>query len=53
MCLKSEPLFEVHNGMMHQDIELNRPKSNMFEAISKLQEHKETCFKCKQCEENL
>ena len=53
MCYKKEPFLQIHNNMMHQDIECNRYKGNIFKTISKLKEHKKACFKCNQCEENL
>ena len=45
----NKTIRKEHTGicqMCHQDIECNRRKSNLFEAISKLKDHKKTCFVC-------
>ena len=52
MCQKEkEPCLQIHNSMMHQEIECDKCKSNLFETFSKLKEHMNSCLKCNQCEQ--
>ena len=52
MCQKEkEPCLQIHNSMMHQEIECDKCKSNLFETFSKLKEHMKSCLKCNQCEQ--
>ena len=52
MCQREkEPCLQIHNSMMHPEIECDKCKSNLFETFSKLKEDMKSCLKCNQCEQ--